>query len=106
MAEKATTKPRKKRLQSKAWIEVDYCSGCEACVDVCPVECIDVIDRLEPSQYHQYDKACTIDIDRCTGCRLCWELCPWDCIVMVEADAIGLSLEARAAEQVAAATAP
>jgi electron transport complex protein RnfB len=76
-----------KKKGEKAWIETDYCSGCEACVDICPVGCILTVQRpIAPPWYNE--KVCVIDVTRCTGCRLCWEICPWDCIVMVDQDEI------------------
>ena len=41
MAERAQ---RARRPRPKAWIDVDGCTGCEWCVDFCPVDCIDKID--------------------------------------------------------------
>ena len=35
---------RARRPRPKAWIDVDGCTGCEWCVDFCPVDCIDKID--------------------------------------------------------------
>ncbi|MCS7223116.1 MAG: 4Fe-4S binding protein [Armatimonadetes bacterium] len=82
----APAKQKKKRGE-KAWIETEFCSGCEACIDICPVDCIAVTTR-EPSAPFYNDKVCIIEVERCTGCRLCWEVCPWDCIVMVDQEEI------------------
>jgi electron transport complex protein RnfB len=87
-----------KKKGEKAWIETDYCSGCEACVDICPVDCILTVQRpIAPPWYNE--KVCVIDVARCTGCRLCWEVCPWDCIVMVSQDEVEEVLPLVAAQR-------
>ncbi len=89
-----------KKRGEKAWIEVDYCSGCEACVDICPVDCILTVSReIAPPWYNE--KVCVIELERCTGCRLCWEICPWDCIVMVDQDEVEEVLSLVTAQRVA-----
>ena len=38
-----TTKPPRKRLPKQlAVIHADNCTGCEACIEVCPVDCIEL----------------------------------------------------------------
>jgi Fe-S-cluster-containing hydrogenase component 2 len=41
------------------------CTGCEACVDVCPVEAISMVDGVA-----------NIDQDECTECGTCIDECP------------------------------
>lgn len=79
--------------KSIAVINADQCTGCEACREVCPVNCIELIVR-DPriKGTHAW---CEIDLERCIGCRLCIRLprkkknayelkvCPWDAIEMV-----------------------
>ncbi len=74
-------------------IDRDACTGCGACVEVCPVDCI---RRVDPEPACPGLQAwCEIDADRCIGCKLCIRLprpkgsplpvliCPWDAIRMV-----------------------
>ena len=79
MAERAQ---RARRPRPKAWIDVDGCTGCEWCVDFCPVDCIDKID----DPYYAGDgthQVVIVDWDVCTGCTICAKECPWDTITMI-----------------------
>jgi electron transport complex protein RnfB len=70
----------KKLPKQLALLDEDMCTGCEACVCVCPVDCIDKF----PGHHHESVlPVCTIDLPRCIGCTLCSQVCPWDCITMV-----------------------
>jgi electron transport complex protein RnfB len=93
----STAKP--KRLPKQlAVIYADHCTGCEACIEVCPVDCIHLIHR------DQFTKAgeswCEIDLERCIGCALCVRfprrrsephevtVCPWEAIEMVPTERV------------------
>lgn len=85
--------PRKKLPKEVAIINADNCTGCEACLEVCPVDCIVKIQQF-PGQPN-LQSFCQIDLERCVGCEVCvkipgkktnpYELkvCPWDAIEMV-----------------------
>lgn len=73
----------KKLPKQLALLDEDICTGCEACVSVCPVDCI---DTLPGPQFQSVMQICTIDLPRCIGCTLCAQVCPWDCIIMVPTD--------------------
>ena len=77
----AATKPKKKKLfKSYAVVRADNCTGCEACIEVCPVDCIYKVPGEDlPSLQSFVD----IDLERCIGCKLCERWCPWDAIDMV-----------------------
>src|SRR5882757_5836306 len=73
-------KPRKKLPKELAVIYADNCTGCEACIEVCPVDCIYKVPGEDmPSVQSFVD----IDLERCIGCKLCERWCPWDAIDMV-----------------------
>jgi electron transport complex protein RnfB len=77
---KAAGKPRKKLPKELAVIRADNCTGCDACIEVCPVDCIyKVPGEDQPTLQH----FCDIDLERCIGCALCERWCPWDAIDMV-----------------------
>jgi Na+-translocating ferredoxin:NAD+ oxidoreductase subunit B len=81
-----------------AVIDADYCTGCEACLEVCPVDCIRLV--AEGMGIKGIDARCEIDPERCIGCELCVHLprprkdpyelviCPWDAIEMVATDKV------------------
>ena len=87
MAKKAV---RKKIPKELAIIQADNCTGCESCLEVCPVDCIFMI-KQGVTQW------CEIDLERCIGCEQCIHIpgkqgrvydvkvCPWDAIEMVQA---------------------
>ena len=77
----AAHKPRKpRRPRPKAIINENGCTGCEACVTVCPVDCI---VKIPNPAAPELNPVCRVDWDRCTGCTICSRDCPWETIDMV-----------------------
>ena len=54
-----------------AVVDPETCTGCESCVDTCPVEAISM----------KADVA-NVDADTCTDCESCVEVCPVEAISM------------------------
>lgn len=52
-------------------VESDECTGCETCVDICPVEAISM----------NGDDVAEIDQDECTECASCLQECPVEAII-------------------------
>ncbi len=50
-------------------INLEKCTGCEDCVEECPVECLKVIDEK-----------CIVDPDECTDCGVCVDICKEEAI--------------------------
>lgn len=50
-------------------INLDRCTGCGRCIDVCPMDAITLVDS----------KA-VIDLDKCANCHACESACPVDAI--------------------------
>ena len=74
-------KPARKREPNiLAVIDQGGCTGCEACIIFCPVDCIEIVPGAEFTQFQQLVE---VDIDRCIGCALCAKNCSWDTIPML-----------------------
>ncbi len=96
----AKKKPRKKLPKAIAVINADNCTGCESCVEVCPVDCISLNERQLGVRGVQ--AWCEIDFERCVGCEVCvhipkkktdpYELtvCPWNAIEMVPTEQLAV----------------
>lgn len=54
-----------------AVVDPETCTGCESCVDTCPVEAISMQDDVAK-----------VDAETCTDCESCVEVCPVEAISM------------------------
>src|SRR6266481_553587 len=77
---KGAGKARKKIPKALAVVNADNCTGCEACIEVCPVDCIYKVSGEELPTLQTF---VDIDLERCIGCDLCERWCPWDAIEMI-----------------------
>ena len=79
-----TKKTRPKKI---AWVDEDNCTGCQACVPFCPVDCI------EPVAKDKYEfpliPPVQVRFNECTGCQVCARgstKMTWDAIRMVKTE--------------------
>lgn len=78
------------------------CTGCEVCVDFCPVDCIDDLPPIERAG--EVIPSIRIREEECIGCQVCAKVCDeltWNAIEMVPVD----EFERRSGLRVGAATA-
>jgi NAD-dependent dihydropyrimidine dehydrogenase PreA subunit len=55
-------------------VDQEKCTGCEECVDICPVEVFEMTDG----------KSQPVNAEECMGCESCVESCEADAITIEE----------------------
>jgi NAD-dependent dihydropyrimidine dehydrogenase PreA subunit len=78
---------KKRRPRTIAIINPDYCTGCNACIEVCPTDCIEEVDVAEAG-LDGYGKFYDVRLADCIGCIQCVKECPWEAIEMVDTDKV------------------
>ena len=76
---------KKKKPKLIAVVDEDNCTGCQACVPFCPVDCIETISQEKYP--NQPIPPVQIRFDECIGCQICARVCTkltWDAIRMVD----------------------
>ena len=78
---------KKRRPRHIAIINPDYCTGCNACIEVCPTDCIEEVDVSEAG-LDGIGTFCEVRLSDCIGCVQCVKICPWEAIDMVDTDKV------------------
>ncbi|NVM57678.1 MAG: 4Fe-4S binding protein [Desulfobacterales bacterium] len=55
-------------------VDSEKCTGCGECVEVCPVECLELED----------EKCVPVNAEECLGCESCVEVCEQEAITVEE----------------------
>jgi len=74
---------KKKKPKLVAIVDEDNCTGCEACVPFCPVDCIVTVPK---EKYNIPLPPVQIKFNECIGCQICARVCTkltWDAIDML-----------------------
>ena len=77
---------KRKRPPMVAIVDEDNCTGCQACVPFCPVDCIETVPK---DKYDIPIPPVQIRFDECIGCVVCARVCTkmtWDAIRMIDTD--------------------
>ncbi len=86
---------KKKKVKLLAVVHMEGCTGCDVCVEFCPVDCIYHIPGpehiLAENPHAAVNGVVIIDEDVCIGCKLCAKYCPWETIEMINSDALELA---------------
>lgn len=81
LPEKITEKKKKPKMV--AVVDEDNCTGCQACVPFCPVDCI---APVPDGKYETIIPPVQIRFNECIGCSICARVCTkmtWDAIEML-----------------------
>ena len=82
----ARLKPKRKGKKPPKLLAVVHqsgCTGCEICIQGCPVDSIELVPGPHPEN-PQFQQTVEIDLARCIGCQNCSIDCPWETITMYE----------------------
>ena len=77
---------KKRKPKVMAIVDEDNCTGCQACVPFCPVDCIETVPK---DKYDIPIPPVQIRFDECIGCVVCARVCTkmtWDAIRMIDTD--------------------
>ena len=55
-------------------VDSEKCTGCGECVDICPVEVLELQD----------EKSVPVNAEECVGCESCIEVCEQEAITVTE----------------------
>jgi 2-oxoglutarate ferredoxin oxidoreductase subunit delta len=66
----------------KVVFDEERCKGCELCVNVCPVNIIEMAeDRINSHGFHPAEVK-DENQDTCISCKQCYQMCPDVCITL------------------------
>lgn len=82
----ARLKPARKGKKGPKLLAIVHqsgCTGCEICIQGCPVDSIELVPG-PIAENPTFNQTVEIDLARCIGCQNCSQDCPWETITMYE----------------------
>ncbi len=76
----------KKRDRPKPVVDPEICSGCEACIAICPFGCLEINDDIK--SYEVKGKASLARSAKCVSCRECERICAKSAIILKKVDKV------------------
>ncbi|WP_096895827.1 4Fe-4S binding protein [Candidatus Scalindua japonica] len=71
------------RERPKPVVDQEFCSGCEACVTICPFNCLEINSAIMPFEIN--GSAALMNPADCVSCGECERICIKNAIVLEEA---------------------
>lgn len=90
---------KKKRPKLVAVVDEDNCTGCQACVSFCPVDCISPVPT---EKYKIPIPPVQIRFNECIGCSVCARVCTkltWDAIEMLSIEEFESKMKIRLTDE-------
>ena len=69
------------RFRGFLYNDIQKCSGCKYCAEVCPVDCIKISTEAGPDQNENWVSVFDINHGKCMYCGLCVDVCPTKSLV-------------------------
>ncbi len=70
-----TEEDRPPRTRGMLYNDINRCTGCLKCRDVCPAHCIEIEVEPGPDSLKPWVAVFDIDVSKCVVCGLCTEVC-------------------------------
>lgn len=70
-----TEEDRPPRTRGMLYNDINRCTGCLACMKVCPAQCIQIAVEPGPDSLKPWVATFDIDVSKCVVCGMCTDVC-------------------------------